>query len=69
MPEHDRNERPVYSDWIPREAGGGPDWFKVEVALPGVAGHETGDDAAGRTWFRLRALREAGSEHFFFRLL
>ena len=69
MPEHDRNKRPVYSDWIPRKAGDALDWSKLQIVPAGEAGNETGVDDAGRTWFRLRVLREAGSDHFFLRLL
>ena len=71
MPEPDRNDRPVYSEWIPREtlATGGLAWFKLQTVPAAEAGHETGVDAAGRTWFRGRVLREGGSDHFIFRLL
>ena len=66
-----RGKQPVYSDWIPREAvaGGGLDWSKLQVVSAGETGHETGVDAAGRTWFRLRVPQEPGSDHFYFRLL
>ena len=42
MSEHDRNKRPVFSEWIPREAvtGGGLDWSKVQVLPPGAAAPE-----------------------------
>ena len=65
-----RSKQPIYSEWIPREtvAGGGLDWSKLQIVPAGEAGHETEVDA-GRTWFRLRVLRETGSDYFLFRLL
>ena len=67
--DQDRSKQPVFSEWIPREAGGGFDWSKVQVALRGVLARETKPDAGGRPWIWLRAQDETGSDYFLFRLL
>jgi len=64
-----RSKQPVFTDWIPREAGGDFDWSKAQVALRGVLAQETNPDAGGRPWIRLGVMDETGSDYVLFRLL
>ena len=69
MHDHNRNKRTVYSDWTPRESGGGLDWSKVQIAPPGEVAVETGLDAGGRPWIRLQVPHGTSSDPLLFRLL
>jgi hypothetical protein len=66
--DQSRSKQPVFTDWIPREAGGGFDWSKVQLELRGVLAQETNPDAGG-PWIRHRVMDETGSDYVLFRLL